>query len=96
MRTMLRIHIDSAHGSEALKSGAMQKAIGAFIETFAPEATYFTLDQGMRTGFFVFDLRASQQMPEVGEPFLALGRKVSLAPCMTPEDLQAGFTAIGL
>ena len=52
MRTMLSIHIDAIKGSEALKAGAMQKAIMGFIEKFKPEATYFTLVEGMRAGFF--------------------------------------------
>ena len=51
MRMMLRIHIDATHGSAALKSGALQKAIGAFIEKFEPEATYFGLEAGSEPGF---------------------------------------------
>jgi hypothetical protein len=46
MRMMLRIHLDATHGSAALKSGALQKAIGAFEEKFKPEATYFSLERG--------------------------------------------------
>lgn len=96
MRTMLRIHVDAAKGTEALKSGAMQAANRKFIEKFKPEAVYFTVDDGMRSALFVFDMQASHQMPEVCEDFLFLGCKVSLLPCMTPEDLHAGFTAVGL
>jgi hypothetical protein len=33
----LRTHIDATDGSDALKSGALQKAISAFIEKFKPE-----------------------------------------------------------
>jgi hypothetical protein len=51
MRMMLRIHIDATHGSAALKSGTLQQAIGGFIEKFKPEATYFGLESGQRTGF---------------------------------------------
>ena len=40
MRMMLRTHIDATHGSDALKSGALQKAFSAFNEKFKPEATY--------------------------------------------------------
>lgn len=96
MRMMLRTHIDPIEGSQALKAGAMQKAIGAFIEKFKPEATYFMADDGMRTGLHFFDLKDPQQMPEVAEPFFNLGCKVTLTPCMTPEDLQAGFAAAGI
>ncbi len=96
MRTMLSVHIDAIKGSEALRAGAMQKAIMGFVEKFKPEATYFTVVEGMRTGFFVFDMKSSQQMPEVGEAFFDIGCKVVLTPCMTAEDLQAGFAAAGL
>lgn len=96
MRMMLRTNLGAIEGSEAIKSGALQKAIGAFMEKFKPEAVYFTVDNGMRSGLYVFDLKASHQMPEVGEPFFNLGCKVALAPCMTPEDLEAGWAAAGL
>lgn len=96
MRTMLRINIDALKGSEALKAGAMQKAITGFVEKFKPEATYFTVYEGMRSGYFVFDMTSSQQMPEISEAFYEIGCKVVISPCMTPEDLQAGFAAVGL
>jgi hypothetical protein len=93
---MLRVKVDAIKGSEALKAGAMQKAIMGFTEKFKPEATYFTLDEGMRCCFFVFDMHGSQQMPELAEAFLDLGCNIVMTPCMTPEDLQAGFAAVGL
>ena len=73
MRMMLRIHIDATHGSAALKSGALQQAIGGFIAKFKPEATYFGLESGQRTGFFVFDMKDSEQCPEVAEAFFDTG-----------------------
>jgi hypothetical protein len=96
MRTMLRTRIDAVKGSEALKSGAMQKAIMGFIEKFKPEATYFAADLGMRSSFFVFDMTASHQLPEIAEAFFAVGCEVEVTPCMTPDDLQKGLTAAGL
>ena len=53
MRMMLRLHIDATRGTAALRSGALQKAIGAFSQKFKPEATYFGLESGQRTGFFI-------------------------------------------
>ena len=96
MRMMLRIHLDATHGSAALKSGALQKAIGAFEEKFKPEATYFSLERGARTGFFVFDMKDSNQCPAIGEAFFDLGCDIHLAPCMTVNDLRAGLGAAGL
>jgi hypothetical protein len=95
MRMMLRTHIDATHGSDALKSGALQKAISAFIEKFKP-ATYFGLESGKRTAFFVFDMEDSHQCPEVAEAFFDTGCDVHLSPCMTPDDLQKGLAGAGL
>ncbi len=96
MRMMLRTHIDAIEGSKAIKSGALQKAIGAFIEKFKPEAAYFATDNGMRSGLYVFDMKDSNLGPVIAEPFFDLGCKVTLSPCMTPDDLRAGFDATGL
>ena len=93
MRMMLRTHIDATHGSDALKSGALQKAFSAFKEKFKPEATYFSLESGKRTAFFVFDMEDSHQCPEVAEAFFDIGCDVHLSPCMTPDDLQKGLKA---
>ena len=96
MRTMLRTHIDATKGNEALKSGAFQKAMMGFIEKFKPEASYFAADHGMRSSFFVFDMTASHQLPEIAEAFFAVGCEVEVTPGMTPDDLQKGLAAAGL
>lgn len=96
MRMMLRIHIDALNGSAALKSGAFQKAIGAFNEKFKPEATYFSLERGERTGFFIFEMKDSSQCPAIAEAFFDAGCDLHLSPCMTPDELRAGLGAAGL
>jgi hypothetical protein len=96
MRMMLRTHIDATHGSDALKSGALQKAISAFMEKFKPEAAYFGLESGKRTAFFVFNMEDSHQCPEIAEAFFDTGCDIHLSPCMTPDDLQKGLAGAGL
>jgi len=96
MKMLMRTYIDGQDGTEALKSGAMQKTIQSFIETFKPEATYFTVESGSRSGLYVFDMKDSSQMPALGEPFFALGCRVTLMPCMGPQDLHAGLAAAEL
>ena len=93
---MLQVHIDALNGTKALKSGEMQKSIGAFSEKFKPEASYFTVDGGMRSGLFVFDMKDSSQMPAIGEEMLALGATIHLAPVMTADDLRTGLAGAGL
>ena len=68
-----RTHIDATHGSDALKSGALQKAISAFIEKLKPEATYSGRESGQRTALSVFDMEGSHQCPEVAEGFFGTG-----------------------
>jgi len=96
MRMMLQVQIDAVDGSEALESGDMKKAIGAFSEKFKPEAAYFTVHDGMRTAFFVFDMKDASQMPVVAEEFFALGADIHLAPAMTMGDLRKGLEDSGL
>lgn len=95
MRMLLRVVIDAPDGSAAIKSGAMQKSIGDLIEKLKPEAAYFTSDHGMRAGLMVFDMKSASQQVEICEPLFDLGCEVHLTPCMTAEDLQAGFAAAG-
>ena len=93
MKMLLRFVVDANKGSDAIKSGALQKAIGGLIEKLAPEATYFATDRGMRSGFMVFEMKSANQQVEIAEPLFDMGCEIYLAPCMTPEDLQAGFAA---
>jgi hypothetical protein len=93
---MLRIHIDATNGSAALKSGASQKAIGAFAEKFKPEATYFGLESGQRTGFFVFDMKSSDERPAIAEAFFDTGCDIDLSPCTTAGDRRTGLSGAGL
>ena len=62
-----------SHGSDALKSGALQKAISAFMEKLKPEATYSGRESGQRTALSVFDMEGSHQCPEVAEGFFGTG-----------------------
>jgi hypothetical protein len=96
MRMLLQATVAADRGTEILKSGNLQKTIQQFSETFKPEATYFLLNEGMRSSLYVFDLPSLAQMPEITEMFFQLGCEVTLSPCMTPQDLQAGLTASGL
>ncbi len=73
----------------------MQKAIGDLVEKLKPEAVYFASEDGMRAGYIFFDMKTANQQVEIAEPLFDLGCDVYLTPCMTPEDLRAGFTAAG-
>ena len=94
MRMMLRVRVNTAKGNEAIKNGTLPKVIGAFMERAKPEAAYFTIDNGERTAFFVFDMKDSSQMPPLGEDmFMELGADLHLTPVMNADELKAGLGA---
>jgi len=95
MKMMLHFTLSATKGSEAINSGALQKAIGGTVEKLKPEAVYFTTVAGERAGFIIFEMKSSNQQVEIAEPLFDIGCKVYFMPCMTPEDLQAGFVAAG-
>ena len=94
MRMMLRVRMNTAKANEAAKSGTLPKVMGAFMEKAKPEAAYFTLDNGERTGFFVFDMKNFSQMPPLAEElFMELGADLQLTPVMNADEMRAGLAA---
>ena len=94
MRMMLRVRTNTAKANEAIKNGTLPKVIGAFMERAKPEAAYFTVDNGVRTAFFVFDMKDSSQMPPLGEDmFIELGAELHLTPVMNADELKTGLGA---
>lgn len=96
MRTLMRVVMEATKGSEAIKSGAMQKTFGALMEKLKPEAAYFATEGGKRAAYIVFDLKSDSQQVEIAEPLFDMGFEVHLSPCMTGDDLRAGFAAAGV
>ena len=94
MRMMLRVRIDTAKANEAIRSGLLPKTIEKFVARAKPEASYFTVDNGVRTAFFVFDMKESSQMPLLGEDlYMALGADLHLTPVMNADELRTGLGA---
>ena len=97
MRMMLKFSMPAEKGSEAIKSGALQRTIEAMTKALKPEAAYFYPEDGKRTGLMVFDMQGSSQMPGTLEPlFQNLGASIQLTPVMNGEDLQRGFKEAGM
>ena len=95
MRMMLRVMVDTAMGSEALKTGRLPQLIQALSEKIKPEAAYFSLQDGQRCGFFFFDMTDQTQMPSIAEPlYMELGAEIDLQPAMNFEDLAKGLQSM--
>ena len=93
MRLMLKFSIPVARGNEAAKDGSLGRAIEALIEQVQPEAAYFMVDQGKRTGLIFFNETDQASLPKINEPmFAALEAEIDILPALTLDDLQKGLS----
>jgi hypothetical protein len=94
---LMKAQVPTESGNATMKSGLLQQTIGGFIEAARPESTYFTVQDGIRTMYAVFDLADSSDMPRIGEPiYMNLGGTIEMTPCMNLEELQTGLQAANL
>lgn len=92
MRMMLKFSLPVEKGNQALQDGSLGKILESTMSSLKPEAAYFGLSDGKRTGMIFFDLADQSQMVEVLEPlFLSLDSAIELVPVMTADDLRKGF-----
>lgn len=92
MRTLMRVVMPVVTGNAAIKDGRVEKLIRAHMEKVKPEAAYFSIADGKRSAWFVFDMADSSQCASLGEPFfLGLDAAVEFTPCMNIEDLMKGL-----
>jgi hypothetical protein len=92
MRMQLKVSIPVEKGNAAIKDGSLPKTIEETLAKLKAEAAYFTVQDGVRTGFIYFDMTNQSDMVAAGEPlFMGLDAEIDLTPAMTPDDLQAGF-----
>lgn len=91
MRMMLRVAMPVEAGNKAIKDGSLPKTIMTFVEQYKPEAAYFAAEKGMRTGYFVFDLKDPSMIPSVCEPFfINMNASIEIQPTMNLEEMKAG------
>lgn len=91
MRMMLKVRIPTEAGNAAIKSGALARTFGDFIERVKPEAAYFIAEAGFRTGLLFFEMTHAVDIPSMAEPFMMnLGATIEFTPAMDARDMQAG------
>ncbi len=89
---MLKFTMDNELGNEAIKSGKISKVLMKLMDMVKPEAAYFALSDGLRTGFIFFDMKENSDVPMIAEPlFMELGAELELQPVMTAQDVQIGL-----
>jgi Domain of unknown function (DUF3303) len=92
MRLMLKFTIPVKKGNAAAADGSLGAAIEALIEQVAPEAAYFTLEQGKRAGMVIFEESDQARLATINEPMFAkLDAAIEVMPVLTIEDLRRGL-----
>lgn len=89
MRMLMNVKIPNAEFNAAVKNGSASKIINRIIEECAPEAVYFTEEQGCRACILVVNVEEASKIPRLAEPwFLSFNANVEFKIVMTPEELR--------
>ena len=92
MRVMLKFELGLAATNAAVRDGTMAEINELLESTTKPEAAYFGTENGRRTGYLVFDMVDSAQIPVIAEPlFQRVESTVEFIPVMNADDLQRGL-----
>ena len=85
--------MDTETANQDSQAGTMVENTTRLLEALKPEAAYFVVEDGQRSCLIIFDMQDPSQIPAICEPlFLGAKARVTLAPCMTLEDLTTGFS----
>ena len=95
MRMLLKVNIPVETGNAAVHAGALGSTIQRILAEMKPESAYFIEEDGERTGYIVFDMQKSSELPRIAEPwFLAFNASLTVRPAMKPEDLMKASPSI--
>jgi len=92
MRMLLKYQFDTETANRAIEDGSMATINEKMFKQMQPEAAYFAIEDGVRTGYVVFDLDDPSQIPAIAEPlFSGVNSKLTLTPVMNTDDLMKGL-----
>lgn len=97
MRTIITYSIPIETGNALVKSGKIGEVLEKIVEDFAPEASYFYIDDsGRRAGAFVVDLSDPMDLPKHVETLsFGLNASISTRPAFSLEDMADLPATIG-
>ena len=94
MRMMLKTQLNVDAANMAIADGSIAGVLEKVMGICKPEAAYFLTEAGLRTVYVIFDMTASEQVPQVAEPlFHAFGATVDFRPVMIAPELEKGISA---
>ena len=89
MKLMLKFAIPVQKGNGAFADGSMGPAIERLLADLQPEAAYFMLTDGERSGLIFFEESDGARIPQIVEPFFAaLEAAIDVVPVLTAEELK--------
>jgi hypothetical protein len=93
MRMLMKFELGLAATNAAVRDGSISEINERLMTSTNPEAAYFGTENGRRTGYIVFDMVDSAQIPVIAEPlFQQAESTVTFIPVMNADDLQRGLT----
>ncbi len=79
-----------------VKDPNLQNRVDTVMGDIRPEATYFTIEDGQRTLYFIVNVDNPEDMPNIAEPlWLSWKADVTFLPAFTPEDMEKAMGVVG-
>src|SRR5207244_8457336 len=92
MRVFIRFSMPAPAGNRAIADGRLGSVMEQVLGQLKPEAAYFLVFGGRRTGMVFCDLPNVSDIPVICEPlFMELDAEIEILPVMNGEDLQKGL-----
>ncbi|MBD9561659.1 MULTISPECIES: panthothenate synthetase [Pseudomonas] len=97
MKMLLMVEFPHEPFNALVRSGKVGEIMNRVLETIKPEATYFTEQDGMRSGIFLIDVEDPSEIPGYAEPFfLNFQANCKFRVVMSAQNLQdAGLEELG-
>ena len=96
MRFLVKATMPVEAGNALVKDPSMGQKMETVLGDLKPEATYYCLDNGQRTIYFVLSVENSSQIPSICEPLWhTFNADIEMIPAMNQEDFGAALQSLG-